>query len=48
MGRNSFAEERVFANVTLKEFIVEQEEEAVEALAWGEVKLGDGDSSSSG
>jgi hypothetical protein len=43
-----FAEERMFADVTLRELIAEQEIEVVGALFWGEVELGERDFASDG
>jgi hypothetical protein len=36
-----FAEEGVLADVTLREFVIEEEEEAMKALVGCEIELGD-------
>jgi hypothetical protein len=41
-ARVVFAEEGVLADVTLRELVVKEEEEAMKALARHEVELGDG------
>jgi hypothetical protein len=42
-ARVVFAEEGVFMDVALREFVAEQEVKSVKALLWGKVELGEFD-----